>query len=370
MNSKGRRFLLYFLIGIMAVSQVAFAGTERDNTSEESVESNQNTVLSEESQTEAVSDSIILETTKDKLSTSSELTTMSYVTYIGNEETTDNSGISEENENLTSADKSNLSMEEEYLGVNPAQTDSNYKDMIVSYADPYLPVRTEADRESSTVGKMYPGSYANVIERGEEWTKIESGNVTGYIQNIYVCFDEEAEDLAGQLQGTLATAITLAEEKKQQEEAAAAKAAAAAAATTGGSTATSSAVSASSYEVCLLAAIIDWEANSEPYDGKLAVAYVVLNRVNSASYGNSIEAVIGARGQFGGVTDGSGNWSSRFQERINKYTNGASTDCVKAANDALAGNGNPLNANYLYFNTRISSASQWQQIGNHYFYNY
>ena len=80
-------------------------------------------------------------------------------------------------------------------------------------------------------------------------------------------------------------------------------------------------------------------------------------------------AVLSARGQFGGVTDGNGNWSSKFQDRINKYLNGANNDCMKAAQDVLAGANNPLNATYLNFNTVVGSCSQWQQIGNHIFYN-
>lgn len=344
MSSKGRRLFLYVLLVIMVITQVAFTKTEKSNTSEESVVNNtektdetENIVLAENG-----TENIVPEEKNEPVSRSAEEDT-SYVVVI-NEQT------DEETEKL--------------LGVDMDAEESEYQNMIVSYADPYLPVRTEATRDSETVGKLYPGSYADIVERGEEWTKIKSGNVEGYIQNIYVCFDQEAEDLADQLRGTLSTAITLAEEKKQQEEQARLKAAAAA-----NNTAAAS-VSASSYEVCLLAAIIDWEANAEPYEGKLAVAYVILNRINSASYGNSIQEVLSARGQFGGVTDGNGNWSSNFQNRINKYVNGTSNDCLRAAQDALAGNSNPLNAAYLYFNTRVSSYSQCQQIGSHYFYNY
>lgn len=349
MNSKSRRFFLYLLLAVMVVTQVAFTKNGENNTSDESaVNSTENTDGTEnETQTNA---NAVIEVKNTSVASASESEGASYVVIV-EEQTEDESG-------------------EEFLGADETMGESDFQDMIVSYADPYLPVRTEATRDSETVGKLYPGSYADIVERGDEWTKIKSGNVEGYIQNIYVCFDQEAEDLSDQLRGTLSTAVTLAEEKKLQEEAAkkAAEAAKKNNSSTGSAASTPS-VSASSYEVCLLAAIVDWEANSESYEGKLAVAYVVLNRVN-AGYGGSIQAVLSARGQFGGVTDGNGNWSSRFQERINKYVNGTSNDCLRAAQDALAGANNPLNANYLNFNTVVSSYSQAQQIGSHIFYNH
>lgn len=340
MNSKSKRIFLYLLLALMVITQVAFAGTEKDDTSDESVKGNtENISAPAEDETEE---------TKADGTTADVKTAAALAASAG--------GVSpvvivEENRQVS---------EERLLGEMTDTEVSEYQDMIVCYADPYLPVRTEASRDSKTVGKLYPGSYADVLERGEEWSKIKSGNVVGYIQNMYVCFDNEAEDLAGQLRGTLSTALTLEEEKKQQEQLAKQQAAAAAAAAT--------TVSASSYEVCLLAAIIDWEAGAEPYDGKLAVGYVVVNRVN-CGYAGSIQGVISARGQFSGVTDGNGNWSDKFQTRINRYLNGTNNDCMRAAQDVLVGANNPLNATYLNFNTVLASCSQWQQIGNHFFYN-
>ena len=61
---------------------------------------------------------------------------------------------------------------------------------------------------------------------------------------------------------------------------------------------------ASAEEVWLLACVIDWESGWEPYEGKLAVANVVLNRVRNSRYDNTITGVIYARSQFSGVSDG------------------------------------------------------------------
>ncbi len=372
MNSKSRRFLLYILLMAMVVTQVAFVKTGENNTSDESVVLNTNSTDVTENATD---EGILVDNTQALQDELAEVVTEEATALNVEEQQAEDSEVSRmvvvSTQNIETADGlvDNADPEavqsesnESYFGVEANAEVSEYQDMIVSYADPYLPVRTEATRDSSTVGKLFPGSYADIVERGDEWTKIKSGNVEGYIQNIYVCFDDEAEDLADQLGGTLSTAMTLAEEKKAAEEAAKK----AAASKNNGTTA---AMSASSYEVCLLAAIIDWEANAEPYEGKVAVGRVVLNRVASPRFGNSVQEVLSARGQFGGVTDGYGNWSSRFQDRINKYVNGASNDCLKAAQDALAG-ANPLDATYYYFNTVVGSCSQWQQIGHHTFYNY
>ncbi len=370
MNSKSRRFLLYILLAVMVVTQVAFVKTGENNTSDESVVFNTNSTDVTENATE---EDVLVDNTQvpqietvddaagldaDIQQVTGEETEVSRVVVVATQDVVAVDGSVENADPEAAQSESN----ESYFGVEADAEVSEYQDMVVCYADPYLPVRTEATRESTTVGKLFPGSYADIVERGDEWTKIKSGNVEGYIQNIYVCFDEEAEDLADQLGGTLSTAMTIAEEKKAAEEAA--KKAA-----TSKNNGTTTAMSASSYEVCLLAAIIDWEANAEPYDGKVAVGRVVLNRVASPRFGNSVQEVLSARGQFGGVTDGYGNWSSRFQDRINKYVNGASNDCLKAAQDALAG-ANPLDATYYYFNTVVGSCSQWQQIGHHTFYNY
>lgn len=58
-------------------------------------------------------------------------------------------------------------------------------------------------------------------------------------------------------------------------------------------------------EVELLARIVSAEARNEPYQGQVAVAAVVLNRVEEDGFGDSIEEVIFAKGQFQPVRNGS-----------------------------------------------------------------
>lgn len=332
MNSKSRKFLLYTLCAIMALTQVAFVGAGRNDTSEESVINNTNETIDEEL-------TLITETKETESNVVASVTTVT----------------TESNAEVIVVDTSEFDMSgvELLLGAETDKEPTKYDNMIVSYADPYLCVRSIADKDGKLMGKMYPGSYAEILERGEEWTKIKSGKVEGYIRNIYVCFDDEATALAGQINKKLTTALTLEEDAKRSQT------------PTGGGI-----VNASTYEACLLAAIIDWEANNEPYEGKVAVGTVVLNRVKSGRFPNSIQEVLLAPGQFGGVLSG-GGFSSRFQDRINKYTGGnGKAECIKAANEALAG-ANPLNGTYYYFNTVYGAGvTQIQQIGNHYFYNY
>lgn len=317
-------------------------------------------------------------------------------------------------------------------GVQEAEYEaSSFTNKVVAYVDDFLPVRTEATRDSETIGKMYPGCVAELVELGEVWSKVRSGNVEGYIQNMYVCFDEEAEALAIMLGGEeeLSLAVSIEEEAAMQvkaaEEAAARKAAEEAARKAAeeaakkaaeeaarkaaeeaakkaaeeaqraaleaqteatAETVTDAAAEAqtetqteeatvspyymelSEEDIYLIACIIDWESGYEPYEGKLAVANVVLNRVRSGSYPDTVSGVIYQRGQFSGVLDSSGNYSSRWQTRL---ANGPRTqECYQAAREAASGVNNVIGY-YAFNGTRYCNLSSYRSyiiIGNHCFY--
>ncbi len=122
-------------------------------------------------------------------------------------------------------------------------------------------------------------------------------------------------------------------------------------------------------EVLILACVIDWEANWESYEGKLAVANVVLNRVRSADYGNTITEVVLAPYQFSGVTDNAGHWSARFQARLNEGPRNA--DNMRAAREALAGVNNIGSycgfRQWRNFDVRVYG-NNFSIIGNHVFH--
>ena len=104
----------------------------------------------------------------------------------------------------------------------------------------------------------------------------------------------------------------------------------------------------------LMASIIFCEAGNQPYEGQVAVGAVIMNRVRSNAYPNSIEAVIYQSGQFGPATTG---WLDRVRS-----SRGYTDTALQAANDALAG-ANPIGG-CLYFD----QGGYGMRIGAHYFH--
>ena len=155
--------------------------------------------------------------------------------------------------------------------------------------------------------------------------------------------------------------IKLEEEKKAAEEAqrlaeeqAAAEARAAEEAADAQAAAGAQAARVAVSEQELLAALIYCEAGNQPYEGQVAVGAVVMNRVRSGSYPNTITEVIYQSGQFGPAMTG---WLDSV------LASGSYTDTARqAAADAIAGS-NPV-GDCLYFGN-----GNWGiQIGDHYFH--
>ena len=76
---------------------------------------------------------------------------------------------------------------------------------LLANAKNNLNVRKEPNTDSKIVGKLDRGDYAIIIEKGEEWTKIVSGNVEGYVYNQYCLFGNEAMKQAKEIAKTMAT---------------------------------------------------------------------------------------------------------------------------------------------------------------------
>ena len=321
---------------------------------------------------------------------------------------------------------------------------NDFENKVISYCEARINIYFEPDDTSAVVRCMYSRSQADILEKGEVWTKISSGNVVGYAKNTYLLFGEEADKVApfigdkttvvdaetlsvyasadansaviavfnagdvinayeevgdwvlvecengygyvseSGISSTydLATAWTIEEEsaylaeqarieaeRREAERAAAAKLAQAQSTAMGRTT--NPAMSVSDAEIYLLACIIEWEAGWEPYEGKLAVANVVLNRVRSPRFSqNTITDVIYAPGQFTGVLDGNGNISERFATLL---ANGPThEECYTAAGEALAGVNNI--GDYLFFisvkKANYARYTQYTVINNHCFYAY
>lgn len=114
------------------------------------------------------------------------------------------------------------------------------------------------------------------------------------------------------------------------------------------------AVTASAGDQALLAAIIFCEAGNQPYEGQVAVGAVIMNRVRSAVYPNSIAEVVYQAGQFGPAMSG---WLDSVLA-----SGGYTPTAMQAAADALAGS-NPI-GDCLYF----GCGNYGIQIGDHFFH--
>lgn len=276
----------------------------------------------------------------------------------------------------------------------------------------YVTIRSEASEESEAVGRLYKGGAAEVIEQGEAWTKVISGDCEGYISNEYLEFgvdaraiaerdcnfvativadtlkiraeaseDSKTRDLIGlgekvnilgeengwlQIEYGEESAYIKAEyatvefevgEAQTMEQIRAAEEAAEAARKKAELKKQYEAVSASGNEVQLLGALIQLEAGNQPYEGQLAVGAVVMNRVRSGRYPATIADVIFAPGQFPYA-------STRVYGVMNS---GVKSSCLQAAQEAINGASNV--GSFTHFKSARSSVSGASiVIGGHVFY--
>ncbi len=280
--------------------------------------------------------------------------------------------------------------------------------LVMANVDNSVNVREEADSESQKVGMLYEDCGGQILERGEDWTKIQSGELIGWVSNEYLLFGEEAWAYAEEVGTTIATVETQAlrvrkepteeagvyglleinseyevveelegwvaieygkdtgyvsseyvsleffleegetmEQIREREYLAALEKAQL--------TTNLGAISATEDEVMLLAALIHCEAGNQSADGKLAVGAVVCNRVRSSRFPNTIAEVIYSPGQF--TPAGNGKVDARLAA-------GVDDECIQAARAALAGNTNVGDAHYF----RRAGNKTGIIIGDHVFY--
>ena len=166
--------------------------------------------------------------------------------------------------------------------------------------------------------------------------------------------DRKAQEEAERIAAQQAAAEQAAAEQAAAQQAATEQAAVQQAAEQQTAVQQTAAYSASASDQTLLAAIIFCEAGNQPYEGQVAVGAVIMNRVRSAVYPNSIAEVIYQPGQFGPAMTG---WLDSI------LASGGYTDtAMQAAADALAGS-NPI-GDCLYF----GCGNFGIQIGDHFFH--
>lgn len=297
-----------------------------------------------------------------------------------------------------------------------------WENLVIANVEESLNIRAKADSSSELVGQLSKGCVGVIVEQGEEWTKISSGKVEGYVNNEFILTGADAENLANDLDlyqaevsaDVLRIRMDASEEagilgaaakgehlvviddvsnsdwmmvkfedgegfvsKKYasaaydfnyaktmteiQEEAA--KAAEATSASVESSSPSSEvektqdkAIDLSADDVTMIAAMIQCEAGGESFKGKVAVGNVILNRVKSGKYPNTVNGVLTQKHQFGPYS--SGAW-----QRVLK--NGVSKDCIKAAKAAM--NGTNYVGKAKSFNNK-RCGHKGLVIGNHVFW--
>lgn len=261
--------------------------------------------------------------------------------------------------------------------------------LVMANVNQYVNIRESADQDAEKVGVLYKDCGGELIEQKDGWTKLKSGDVTGWVKDDYLYFGEEAKELAESVgiltaysntqtlrvrksadinapvlgllsegealeaisedgdwvsvsyEGTtgfvsadyvkvefeLDTAESI--EVIKAREAAEQKKAEEKAKKNAERNAQREAAIATGDELRILAALIQCEAGGEPYEGQVAVGAVVMNRVRCGAYPNNITDVIYASGQF---TPASGG---RMQSLI--LNGNIKASCIQAAQEAING---------------------------------
>lgn len=207
--------------------------------------------------------------------------------------------------------------------------------MVATINTETLRVRTAPDKDSEVYGLLPKGEIVEVLSQGEDgWICVDYEGGDGYVSAEYVSLDfmiDEGETVA-----------EINARKKAEEEA-------------------KRHVNYGQYTTdadttLLLAALIHCEAGGESYEGQVAVGAVVMNRVRSAAYPDTIHGVIYASGQFTPAMTGKLN---RVYESGKIYES-----CIRAAEEALSGVSNVGDRTHF----RRNNGREGLVIGNHVFY--
>lgn len=191
-----------------------------------------------------------------------------------------------------------------------------------------LNLRSQASTASSVVTVLYQNTYLTIESESNGWYKVSTTSngrtLSGYVSADYV--QKVSDDEANNANNTSGSLAASADDEK------------------------------------LLAAVVYCEAGNQSYEGQLAVANVVVNRVKSSLFPNTIKEVIFAPGQFMPANNG----------RLNAaLQNGVPDSCTQAAKDALAGNNNVEGYYFFMSGTfNVPNVAATLVIGDHTFYHY
>lgn len=88
------------------------------------------------------------------------------------------------------------------------ETKSKYTGKAVADVKTNLNIRKSPSKNADIIGKMEKGNLAQVLDKQEEWTKIKSGSVTGYVSNDYLVYGDDIETYAEKNVKQIATVET------------------------------------------------------------------------------------------------------------------------------------------------------------------
>lgn len=196
--------------------------------------------------------------------------------------------------------------------------------LIVTIETETLCVRKEPHTDADVLGLMAQDDELEIIEEvNDDWISVEYDDQVGYVSAEYVDLDFHIDE------GETLIAIKKREEAERQAKL----------------TANRGAVVVGGDDTRLLAALIYCEAGNETYNGQLAVGAVVMNRVRSGAYPNTISGVIFASGQFTPALNG---------KVARVYTSGNIPEsCYQAATASINGE------------TNVGGATHFRRAGNH-----
>jgi spore germination cell wall hydrolase CwlJ-like protein len=293
----------------------------------------------------------------------------------------------------------------------PELAEAEYCDIGISIAKSYVNIRESASTDAEVLGKLYKNSAARILEKKSDWYYVESGSVTGYVSSEYIktgLSDDEIiknygirsiivkvdglnvrkepntesdretviykneiypivasqdewvkvkipdENVTGYINSEYTEVIVdfedavskeeelellkLKEEEQIKKET---------------QIKHQDDVNYSKSDLKLLACLIHAEAGGQSYEGKLAVANIVLNRVKSDEFPDTIKDVIYSPGQFSVATSGS---LAKQLDKYDSYSSNSQLLSIKAARDALEGANNV--GNRLYFHSYKSALKE------------
>lgn len=221
------------------------------------------------------------------------------------------------------------------FGEDAEELANNVGIMTATVVDDTLRVRSEANQQAEVLGFLPKGEIVEVLgDADSKWICIDYNGQDGYVLSEYVKTDFVID------QGETNEEIKARQKAEREAK----------------RNVNYGAYTTDADSTLLLAALIQCEAGGESYEGQVAVGAVVMNRVRSGAYPDSIHGVIYASGQFTPACNG----------KVNKvYESGKiNSSCIQAAEEALAGTSNVGSCTHF----RRNNGRDGIVLGNHVFY--